>query len=59
MRGWRGASDCVMRSVWWRGNERDLEEPAERERVTRSVWWHGEERGLKEPAERERVARSV
>ena len=27
----------VARSVWWRGKERGLEEPAERERVARSV----------------------
>ena len=25
----------VARSVWWRGKERGLEEPAERERVAR------------------------
>lgn len=59
MRGWRGASDCVMRSVWWRGNERDLEEPAERERVAWSVGQRNVERGLEEPAERERVTWSV
>ena len=46
-----------MRNVWWCGKERDLEEPAGRERVARSVRWRDEERGLEEPAERERVAR--
>jgi len=45
--------------AWEGGEERVVEEPAERGRVTRSVCWCDEERGLEEPAERERVARSV
>ena len=48
-----------MWSVWWCGKERDLKEPAERERVARSVRWCDEERDLEEPAGRERVTRSV
>ena len=38
--------------------ERDLKEPAERERVRRSVRWCSKEQDLEEPVGHERVARS-
>ena len=36
VRGWQGAYGGAVRSKWWCGKERVVEEPAERERVARS-----------------------
>ena len=33
----------VARSVWWRGKEQDLKEPAEHGRAARSVRWRDKE----------------